>query len=445
MKEVNRPRLLLIPDNAYWVLGHLAHALASKIIEFDTSVVSLSYTQDYPSIFDHIRRGADVIHMLTPYRLDLLNHDPDRALVATINHVNPGRHDVVRAAAAAQVVHIPSAEWQDRVASCLPKDVCIRRVPYGLDTEVFRPAKPHRLAILRRKYGIPRESFVIGFFASCSGLRDRKGSDVLVEALRILRGTGKQITILSTGPQVKGLRQEFRESGMSFIRRPFIMSHASMAECYQLLDAYCITSRMEGGPVTLLESMSCALPVVATPVGLVRDICRHGENALIVPKDNPSAVADQLVRLMNGRGLRERLGVKARESVIRECDWLTVAPRMADIYREALERWRSRPGALKDALPGDRSQPWPRVSWSSLFAHDLAIVGNRISAAGEDRTALRIAAAILLRSPFSRSGRRLVARILRKQPILWPLVRLKRSLLGTGTACNGTDTDNSAP
>jgi glycosyltransferase involved in cell wall biosynthesis len=76
---------------------------------------------------------------------------------------------------------------------------------------------------------------------------------------------------------------------------------------YAQSDAFAMPSLTEAFGVVFLEAMACGLPVVGTRVGGVPEIVRDGENGLLVPPDDPPALAEALIRLLTNPALRERM------------------------------------------------------------------------------------------------------------------------------------------
>lgn len=83
-------------------------------------------------------------------------------------------------------------------------------------------------------------------------------------------------------------------------------------EYLQKADMFTLTSLYEGMPMTILEAMGTGLPIVATPVGGIPDVLRHGENAWLVPTE-PEKIADAFQKMANDIELRKKLGEKALE------------------------------------------------------------------------------------------------------------------------------------
>jgi glycosyltransferase involved in cell wall biosynthesis len=104
------------------------------------------------------------------------------------------------------------------------------------------------------------------------------------------------------------------------------------AELYAEGDISVISSISESCPYALLESMSCARPVVSTDVGDVRKIMRGF--GIIVPPRNPEALAEAVVKLLKDDELRLHLGRKARQEILTKyCDSM-----MVDTYLKLYQR-----------------------------------------------------------------------------------------------------------
>ena len=76
----------------------------------------------------------------------------------------------------------------------------------------------------------------------------------------------------------------------------------------------------EGLPVSIVEALACGLPVVTTAVTGIPEVVRDGHNGLIVPENDPAALANALDRLATDRVLYRELRANARPSVVDQFD-----------------------------------------------------------------------------------------------------------------------------
>ena len=110
-----------------------------------------------------------------------------------------------------------------------------------------------------------------------------------------------------------------------------------MPEVYAAASIVCLPSHREGLPKALLEAAACARPIVATDVPGCREVCRHGENGLLVPPRDPATLAAALAALLRDPALRRAMGERGREIALREFTVARVAERTLAVYR-ALEQ-----------------------------------------------------------------------------------------------------------
>jgi glycosyltransferase involved in cell wall biosynthesis len=77
-----------------------------------------------------------------------------------------------------------------------------------------------------------------------------------------------------------------------------------------------VSSNNEGTPVSAIEAMASAVPVVATRVGGLPDLIRDGETGVLVPPRSIAALSDALVALLKDPSERRRLGTAARADAV---------------------------------------------------------------------------------------------------------------------------------
>ncbi len=136
-----------------------------------------------------------------------------------------------------------------------------------------------------------------------------------------------------TRPEVNRLISKFELN--SRVKSPWFKR-----DVYQYLrcaDAFALSSELEGAPLSLLEAMSCGLPVVATDVGGISEIIKDGENGLLVPFGDIDALADKLFVLLTDSTLSKRLGERARQTILENHTADKILPQYEAIYKQVLE------------------------------------------------------------------------------------------------------------
>ncbi|MFN3076184.1 MAG: glycosyltransferase family 4 protein [Alphaproteobacteria bacterium] len=141
-----------------------------------------------------------------------------------------------------------------------------------------------------------------------------KGFDILLEAFAIVapRHPDWTLILLGDGPERRHLEADIDRLGLrERVRLPGQVSQP--AGILRRSGLFVCPSRVEGFGMALCEAMACGLPVIATDTDGPKAIVRHGENGLLVPGENPGAMARALDEMMSDPALRNRLGQQATE------------------------------------------------------------------------------------------------------------------------------------
>lgn len=101
-------------------------------------------------------------------------------------------------------------------------------------------------------------------------------------------------------------------------------------------DAFVLSSRSEGMPMSILEAMAAGLPVVATRVGGIAELVADGETGLLVPAGDAAALAAALQRLVDDEALRKALGARGRERAVAEFDLAGFRRAHLELYEREL-------------------------------------------------------------------------------------------------------------
>lgn len=121
-------------------------------------------------------------------------------------------------------------------------------------------------------------------------------------------------SILGDGPLKEPLTQKAKDLKLNGCLEFLPMTPDPMPY-YNSLDLYLNTSVHEGIPLSILEAMSCAKPVVAPKVGGIPEIISDGENGVLLEAREPKKIADLCLRLMRDKEIRKDLGLTALERV----------------------------------------------------------------------------------------------------------------------------------
>lgn len=154
---------------------------------------------------------------------------------------------------------------------------------------------------------------------SVGRLRHQKGHSVLLKALPgVLRQfPNVQVLIAGDGVLRPDLEAEAAALGVS-TNVKFLGMRRDVPALMAMADMFIFPSRFEGMPNALLEAMSNGLPVIATSVQGVDEIVRDGQNGLIVPMDDPTALEQAIIRLMANPAEMAGLGRAARATIENE-------------------------------------------------------------------------------------------------------------------------------
>ncbi|MGE0038123.1 MAG: AGE family epimerase/isomerase [Xanthobacteraceae bacterium] len=181
-------------------------------------------------------------------------------------------------------------------------------------------------------------------------LVEDKGIRALIEAHTMLTRMGIGVRLLIAGtPDPANPTSISPDEIAAWARQPNVTYCGFVADIpafWASAHIAVLPSRREGLPMTLLEAAACGRPLVATDVPGCREIARPGLNALLVPADDPQALAAAIERLAGDRELRARFGAAGRALVEREFSSARVGRDVVDLYRRLLQ---SRPSGRRVA------------------------------------------------------------------------------------------------
>lgn len=116
----------------------------------------------------------------------------------------------------------------------------------------------------------------------------------------------------------------------------FLKNYLEIPKYYNALDLYLVTSRAEGGPKAILESMATGVPIVSTKVGMASDIIKENYNGLLAEIEDEKVLSEKAARIIEDKKLTERLVNNALDTV-KNYAWEEIAKEYSDrIYSRFL-------------------------------------------------------------------------------------------------------------
>jgi len=171
---------------------------------------------------------------------------------------------------------------------------------------------------------VPGPTFKV---ASLGRMVEKKGFDVLIEAIALLRqrGVAVELVVAGDGPLLSNMKQLAKNrcgiKGISFVGS---MHHHEVAAWMQQHDAFVLACKqdsqgdMDGIPVVLMEAMSQGVPVVSTRLSGIPELILHGRTGLLAEPGNTISLAQQIEALIKSAELRQQLTHNAQAHVSHE-------------------------------------------------------------------------------------------------------------------------------
>ena len=183
------------------------------------------------------------------------------------------------------MLHIAApSQWlvDEAKASRLFRKFPGRRIPYGIETDTFKPTDK---AAARAALNLPQDARIVLFVANHIRIA-RKGFRELVKALSLVPDADKLMLIGVGDSHVLSVQAPFKVGQLDFVA-----DDASMARIYSAADVLAMPSRQDNSPNTVLESLSCGTPVVGFAVGGVPDVVENGVHGFLAPAGNVSGLS----------------------------------------------------------------------------------------------------------------------------------------------------------
>ncbi len=216
-----------------------------------------------------------------------------------------------------------------RVSELLPNGPVAKVVPFGVDTELFKPA-PIR----------GNGPMTVGTVKS---LAPAYGIDRLIRTFTHLMptyaNTGLRLRIVGDGPKRNELMRLAADLGVAdHMAMVGAVPHAQVPDELHKLDVYVALSRSESFGVAVIEASACGLPVVVSDAGGLPEVVRDGVTGFVVPGGDPETAALRIGQLLQDATLRGNMGRAGRAHVLEQYGWNTCVDKQLAILQEVAGR-----------------------------------------------------------------------------------------------------------
>lgn len=228
----------------------------------------------------------------------------------------------------ADIVCSTSNIMAQQIQNVTKKDLEIRITPFGVDVEKFSVIPESKdndyeltvgtVKLLEDKYGI---DILIKSFA----LFTKKFSNIKTRLIIVGHGSKRDELILLAKRLNIYEKCEFVGA----------VKHNEVPYWLNKLDIFLALSRLhsESFGVSVIEAMSCKLPVIVSNVGGLKEVTKNGKTGFIVPNEDPFEAAKKIEYLYKNPEQRNELGENARSEVVLKYSWNQSVQIMSNIYR----------------------------------------------------------------------------------------------------------------
>ena len=298
--------------------------------------------------------SPDVVHVhgvgLTPLAVQRASARIPAPLVVTVHSLRGHVPDSTFFGRSVPSLFVPDAlitvskHLKTEAASYGVEESKIHVILNGVDRADFYPVSQE---MARQKLGLAQDSRIVLLVAH---LIERKGADIAVKALHRVLSRVPTAKLYLIGAAQDYTEPVWKEDLMNLPRTLGIEKDVVFVGdipghtdgllnlWYNAADTVILPSRAEGMGMVLTEGMACGKPVIGSRVGGIPDIVAHGSTGLLVPPEDPGALAEAIIETMTNDELRGRLAENGIRYVKQEHDWNVVAGRTQEVYADVIAR-----------------------------------------------------------------------------------------------------------
>ncbi|QGQ95562.1 glycosyltransferase family 1 protein [Paenibacillus psychroresistens] len=237
----------------------------------------------------------------------------------------------------ADLIIANSSSLKNNLARIFPnQNHKIHIVHLGVDVSRFKPLTNTQKNAYRSKQQLG-SSFLLLFSGR---VVPRKGVAELIEATRLVRTQIPDTKLIIVGAgnttYIRKLNSIAKKRNIP-VYFTGLVSHKSIHNIYRLVDCFiCPSQKHEAFGLVNIEAMASGIPVVASDIGGIKEIIKHGQNGYLV-KDykNPQSFAHYIIKIGQNKLLADNMAQQGRLMAVNQFSWSHTAARLMAIYKKS--------------------------------------------------------------------------------------------------------------
>lgn len=224
---------------------------------------------------------------------------------------------------------VPCLWLKEKVEKSALKNHPLTLIYNGIDSNTFCPQDKK---MLRQKLGLPQDKKII-LFVSPGGISEEKGGRYFESAVKYLANRSDIIFLCVGQTKEAGISQQ-----TNALYIPFIADKKELAEYYASADIFLFTSMAETFPLTILEAMSCGLPIVSFDVGGVKEAVLHKEIGYIAKYLDLGDILNGIEYILSKSVAEyEKMSQLSRDRILQNFTDTLMTKNYIDLYQKLLK------------------------------------------------------------------------------------------------------------
>lgn len=333
-------RIFFIVEKADWVINYVGFKLTTCLRKLENAEIATAYSDSF--LRNKIIHYGSINTFVNKNKIKL-PHKSNKIVITWFHLIpnDPRINFISKITNNINILHTASRRVAEEFMSFgFPKHKIVV-VPLGVDLSVFYPCSKEERKKNRQDLNIPENCICIGSFQKDGvgwgkGLEPKliKGPDIFCEVVKKLKEK-YNILVLLAGPARGYVKERIKKSKIPFIHK-YCRDIKELGRLYRALDLYIVSSRIEGGPLSLIESMASGVPVISTKVGMAPEIIREGENGMLCDVEDEDGIVNKASKVIEDKQLAKKIIFNGIETA-GQFSWEKIAAQYYErIYRKLL-------------------------------------------------------------------------------------------------------------